>query len=186
MPGPPATLWMRQLRRKKVTLKRLMLSSIEAAKEKLKKYYGETDDIEGNLHAIGTILAPSSKMEFFSTSDWDLNPEIVKNYRKEYSETLQYHQRIYLDLLERSSEGIPYPHSQQSPLESGLRLILTMRKTLRPMNLRIQMRIFDVFGVGILPRAASNNMAVGIITTDNTIEPSMVLDRRNEEVTIQR
>ncbi|KAJ5365267.1 hypothetical protein N7517_008153 [Penicillium concentricum] len=66
----------RQLRRKKVPWKQLMLSSLEAAKEKLKKYYSDTDDIEGNPYAIGMILVPSSKMEFFSTSDWDLDPEI--------------------------------------------------------------------------------------------------------------
>ena len=72
----------RQLCRKKVPWKQLMLSSLEAAKEKLKKYYSDTDDIEGNPYAIGMILAPSSKMEFFSTSDWDLDPEIGRDYRE--------------------------------------------------------------------------------------------------------
>ena len=86
-----------------------MLSSLEAAKEKLKKYYGETDDIEGNLYAIGTILAPSSKMEFFSTSDWDLDPKIGKDYRKEYRESLQslferYSQRIPLEMIQSDSQ----------------------------------------------------------------------------------
>ncbi|OQD74460.1 hypothetical protein PENANT_c174G02644 [Penicillium antarcticum] len=99
----------RQLRRKKVHWKQLMLSSLEAAKEKLKKYYGETDDIEGNLYAIGTILAPSSKMEFFSTSDWDLDPKIGKDYRKEYRESLQslferYSQRVPSDMIQPTSQ----------------------------------------------------------------------------------
>lgn len=62
----------------------MMLSSLEAAKEKLTKYYGMTDSIEGDLYAIGTILAPSNKMHFFSTSDWDPDPETGKDYRKEY------------------------------------------------------------------------------------------------------
>lgn len=65
-----------------------MLSSLEAAKEKLKKYYSDTDDIEGNPYAIGIILAPSSKIEFFSTSDWDLDPKIGRDYRSEYRESL--------------------------------------------------------------------------------------------------
>ncbi|KAJ5742120.1 hypothetical protein N7533_011529 [Penicillium manginii] len=107
----------RQLRRKKVHWKQLMLSSLEAAKEKLKKYYGETDDIEGNLYAIGTILAPSSKMEFFSTGDWDLDPEIGKDYRKEYRKSLQ-------SLFERYSQRVPsdmiQPNSQLLITESEL------------------------------------------------------------------
>jgi hypothetical protein len=99
----------RQLRRKKVHWKQLMLSSLEAAKEKLKKYYGEIDNIEGNLYAIGTILAPSSKMEFFSISDWDLDPEIGKDYRKEYRESLQslferYSQRVPSDMIQSDSQ----------------------------------------------------------------------------------
>lgn len=66
-----------------------MLSSFEAIKKKLKKYYSDTDDIEGNPYAIRMILAPLSKMEFFSISDWDLDPEIGRDYRKEYCESLQ-------------------------------------------------------------------------------------------------
>lgn len=83
-----------------MTWKRLILSSLEAANEKLKKYYGETDDIEGNIYAIGTILAPSTKMEFFSTSDWDLDSEVGNDYRKEYRESLQC-------LFERRGQYIP-------------------------------------------------------------------------------
>jgi hypothetical protein len=107
----------RQLRRKKVHWKQLILSSLEATKEKLKKYYSETDDIEGNLYTIGTILAPSSKMEFFSTGDWDLDPEIGKDYRKEYRKSLQ-------SLFERYSQRVPsdmiQPNSQLLITESEL------------------------------------------------------------------
>ena len=78
----------------------MMLSSLEAAKEKLIKYYGMTDSIEGDLYAIGTILAPSNKMQFFSTSDWDPDPETGKDYRKEYRESLQ-------SLLERYRQHVP-------------------------------------------------------------------------------
>lgn len=59
----------RQLRRKKVTWKQLMLSSLEAAQEKLSKYYSMTDSVKGDLYAIGTVLAPANKLQFFSTKD---------------------------------------------------------------------------------------------------------------------
>lgn len=46
------------------------------------------DDVEGDLYAIGTILDPSNKMEFFSTSDWAPD-NTGKDYKKEYRESLQ-------------------------------------------------------------------------------------------------
>lgn len=119
---------MRQLRWKRVPWKQLMLSSLEAAKEKLKKYYGDTDDIEGNLYAIGTFLVLSSKMEFFSTSDWDLDPEIGKDYRKEYRESIQ-------SLFERYSQCIPsemiQPDSQLFTTEPELEKALDSNSSQR-------------------------------------------------------
>ncbi|KAJ6019888.1 hypothetical protein N7522_000596 [Penicillium canescens] len=94
----------RQLRRKKVAWKQLMLSSLEAAKDKLSKYYGMTDNVEGDLYAIGTILDPSNKMEFFSTSDWAPDNS-GKDYKKEYRESLQ-------SLFERYSLRIPSDMTQ--------------------------------------------------------------------------
>lgn len=121
---------MSQLRRKKVHWKQLMLSSLEAAQEKLKKYYSETDDIEDNLYAIGTILAPSSKMEFFSTSDWDLDPEIGKDYRKEYRESLRsllerYNQRVPSDMTQSDSQLL----TTESELEKALDGDFSQRST---------------------------------------------------------
>jgi hypothetical protein len=46
-----------------------MLSSLKATKDKLSKYYGITDNVEGDLYAIRTILDPSNKIEFFLISD---------------------------------------------------------------------------------------------------------------------
>jgi hypothetical protein len=46
-----------------------MLSSLKATKDKLSKYYGITDNIEGDLYTIRTILDPSNKIEFFLISD---------------------------------------------------------------------------------------------------------------------
>ncbi|KAJ5264778.1 hypothetical protein N7505_007571 [Penicillium chrysogenum] len=53
----------------KVPWKQLILSSLKATQEKLSKYYAMTDSIEGDLYAIGTILAPANKLQFFSTKD---------------------------------------------------------------------------------------------------------------------
>ncbi|KAJ5305488.1 uncharacterized protein N7443_005148 [Penicillium atrosanguineum] len=90
-----------------------MLSSLEAAKVKLKKYYGETDNIEGNLYAIGTILAPSNKMEFFSRSDWDPD-DTGKIYRKEYRESLQSLFERYSQQLEKALDAVDGDSSQRS------------------------------------------------------------------------
>jgi hypothetical protein len=59
-----------QLQRKKVAWKKLMLSALHAAKEKLSIYYKETDKIHGDLFTIGTILTPQNKLQFFSNKDW--------------------------------------------------------------------------------------------------------------------
>ena len=58
----------RQLQRKRVPWKKGMLAALYAAKDKLAYYYGKTDDIHGDLLAIGTILAPQHKLQFFK--DW--------------------------------------------------------------------------------------------------------------------
>lgn len=108
---------MSQLRRKKVHWKQMMLSSLEAAKEKLVKYYSMTDDIEGNLYAIGTILAPSNKMEFFSTSDWDPDPKTRKDYRKEYRESFQ---SLFESYRQNTPSDIPQSDSQLLNTESEL------------------------------------------------------------------
>ncbi|KAJ6034170.1 hypothetical protein N7460_009987 [Penicillium canescens] len=103
---------MRQLRRKKVTWKQLMLSSLIAAKDKLSKYYGMTDLVEGDLYAIGTILDPSNKMEFFSTSDWAPEHNIGKDYKKQYHESLRslfetYSQYTLSDMTQSDSMLLP-------------------------------------------------------------------------------
>lgn len=65
-----------------------MLSSLEAAQEKLSKYYSMTDRMEGDLCAIGTILAPANKLQFFSTKDWESDdPE--KDYKRIYHGSLK-------------------------------------------------------------------------------------------------
>jgi hypothetical protein len=79
-----ASIW--QLQRKKVPWKRVMLSALYAAKEKLSDYYGKTDEVPSDLYAIGTIIAPQHKLHFFSGKDWD-NPEY--DWRQRYRKSLQ-------------------------------------------------------------------------------------------------
>lgn len=59
----------RQLERKRVPWKQAMLRALYAGKEKLSVYYNKTEQIHGNLYAIGTILAPQHKLQFFSKRD---------------------------------------------------------------------------------------------------------------------
>ena len=46
-----------------------MLAALHAAKTKLSQYYSMTDQIHNDLYAIGTIIAPQQKLQFFSTKD---------------------------------------------------------------------------------------------------------------------
>ncbi|KAJ9480686.1 hypothetical protein VN97_g12853 [Penicillium thymicola] len=120
---------MHQLRRKRVAWKQLMLSSLEAAKDKLSKYYSMTDLVEGDLYAIGTILDPSNKMEFFSTSDWAPD-DTGKDYTKEYRQSLQslfekYRLRTPSNIS--PSDGISFP--AKSALERILKDNSSQRST---------------------------------------------------------
>ena len=61
-----------QLQRKKVPWKKTMLDALEAARSKLSDYCGNTDnELHGDIFAISTIMAPSNKLQFFSTKDWE-------------------------------------------------------------------------------------------------------------------
>lgn len=79
----------RQLRRKRVAWKQVMLTSLEAAKSKLSTYYRDTDKADGYLYPIGTILSPQDKLQFFSTSDWDPDPVEGIDYRATYRQSLE-------------------------------------------------------------------------------------------------
>jgi hypothetical protein len=85
-----------QLKRKKVPWKQIMLTALEAAESKLSQYYGMTDKMYGNLYAIGTIISPQQKLQFFSTKEWE-DPEIDwrERYRHSFLECFQgYKQRL--------------------------------------------------------------------------------------------
>jgi hypothetical protein len=86
-----------QLERKKVVWKQAMLYALEAAQEKLARYYADTDNIHDDLFAIGTIIAPSQKLQFFSGKSWN---EPGKDWRRRYHQSFknyfgQYKQRIH-------------------------------------------------------------------------------------------
>ena len=53
------------LRQKKIPWKQKMLQALEAAYYKLSRYYSQTENIQGDLYATSTMLAPSNKFKFF-------------------------------------------------------------------------------------------------------------------------
>lgn len=61
-----------------------MLHALHIGWEKLSVYYTKTKEIHGNFYAIGTILAPEHKLQFFSCQDWSEDPQ----WRDKYRETL--------------------------------------------------------------------------------------------------
>ena len=67
-----------------------MLSALEAGKNKLSFYYNKTEQMHGSYYAIATILAPTHKLQFFSSKVWGDNShdwcEIYHNTLQEYLE----------------------------------------------------------------------------------------------------
>lgn len=113
-----------QLARKKVGWKRVMLSALQAAGLKLSEYYRMTDEIGNDLYAIGTILAPQNKLEFFSTKDWEPNWRV--RYRRSLEEYLIPYQQRY-------SESQPTSNGQPSVGGiSDVDILLTAASSLRP------------------------------------------------------
>jgi hypothetical protein len=84
----------RQLKRKRVPWKRLMLSAIEAAKAKLSFYYQKTDELHNDIFAVSTILAPENKLQFFTGRDWD------ETWRKRYHQSFENYVTPYKQRLQ--------------------------------------------------------------------------------------
>jgi hypothetical protein len=82
-----------QLERKRIPWKKTMSQALHAARDKLSAYYKQTDSIQGDLYAIGTMLAPANKFQFFSNNDWD---SLWRDrYRKSFKEYLApYQERL--------------------------------------------------------------------------------------------
>lgn len=81
-----------RLKRKKVPWKQAMLRALEAGKDKLQDYYSKATHIHGNLYAVGTILAPAYKLQFFSGRAWNENGI---EWSEKYLEYLQDYMEIY-------------------------------------------------------------------------------------------
>jgi hypothetical protein len=83
-----------QLRPKKVPWKQLMLSALKAARQKLRDYYAETDNTPNDLYAIGTMVGPSNKFQFFQTKDWK---DYRDGYRKSFEKYFEPYKQRLLD-----------------------------------------------------------------------------------------
>ncbi|KAJ9482200.1 hypothetical protein VN97_g11237 [Penicillium thymicola] len=82
-----------QLKRKRVLWKQQMLTSLEAGREKLDKYYAQTDEVRGHIYTISTMLAPDSRFQFFLSDDWDRHWR--DTYRTSFREALvPYQERL--------------------------------------------------------------------------------------------
>jgi hypothetical protein len=120
----------RQLRRKRVAWKQVMLASLEAAKNKLSIYYRDTDNMDGDLYAIGTILSPQDKLQFFSTADWD--PEEGRiDYRAMYRQRIESSLKKYSENLAQGQQILGAPLVSAATDEFDLACVRDRRSNLR-------------------------------------------------------
>lgn len=85
-----------------------MLKALGAARDKLAQYYRMTDDVDGDLYAIGTIVAPHQKLQFFNSEDWN-DPD--KDWRGQYRKSLEDYSKPY---KQRLSSTQSQPKAQSS------------------------------------------------------------------------
>lgn len=108
----------RQLRRKKVPWKQLMLKALDAAKNKLSEYYAKTDEMDHDLFAIGTILAPENKLQFFSGKDWD--DDWRWRYRQTFKDYVEpYKQRLTSTTTSSQDQSLGVARSEIDLLLKG-------------------------------------------------------------------
>ncbi|KAJ5685107.1 hypothetical protein N7536_007726 [Penicillium majusculum] len=84
-----------QLARKEVGWNRVMKLALEHARDKLAEYYGKIDDIPGDLYAVGTILGPRNKLEFFLAPEWEKH--WAPRYKKSLETYIQPYQQRYAE-----------------------------------------------------------------------------------------
>ncbi|KAJ5264775.1 hypothetical protein N7505_007568 [Penicillium chrysogenum] len=81
------------LKRKRVPWKSDMLKALTAGRLKLDEYYSQTDNLKGHIYAVGTMLAPDSRFQFFLSDNWE--PHWRDTYRKSFQELLiPYQERL--------------------------------------------------------------------------------------------
>jgi hypothetical protein len=62
-----------RLASKRVPWKKTVLEALKVSHKKLYGYHRRTIELQGNLYAIGIILAPSHKLQYFSGPTWDVH-----------------------------------------------------------------------------------------------------------------
>jgi hypothetical protein len=95
-----------QLKNKRVKWKRVMYEALEAAQIKLSWYYANTDNVPDDLFTIGTFLAPTQMLLFFSMPSWKNDGiDWRSQYRRSFENSFQrYKARTDLN---SSDEGRP-------------------------------------------------------------------------------
>ena len=86
-----------KLKAKEAPWKKDVVRALYKGQSKLRQYYSNTRYPHGDIYAIGTILAPCHKLEFFSGEDWaDLD------WASKYRESLRDQFNVYRAQLEKS------------------------------------------------------------------------------------
>ncbi|KAJ5249580.1 hypothetical protein N7524_011896 [Penicillium chrysogenum] len=113
-----------QLQRKKVPWKQNMLTAPKAARQKLRDYYAKTEDMHGHLYAIGSILAPDTKLQFFSGPKWENNwrgiyrqsiGEYFEPYKQSLAETQESAQAQSSNMVNSEIDILPNGPSHRPP-----------------------------------------------------------------------
>ncbi|KAJ5300082.1 hypothetical protein PENANT_c146G01845 [Penicillium antarcticum] len=121
------------LERKTVSWKKRMLQALQAAKQKLSKYYRATDSESfGTVYAIATILCPSKKLRFFEGDDWKGKNEKGEdiNWMETYRDKLQKEFDQYQQRITRHKEPSQAQVSQETD-EEELDLMMDLHATLQ-------------------------------------------------------
>jgi hypothetical protein len=81
----------RKLQQKKIGWKQKMLAALNSSMDKLREYYTLTCNKElGELYAIGTILSPQNKLQYFQTKDWkDQKIDYAALYRESLNDWIK-------------------------------------------------------------------------------------------------
>ncbi|OQD93269.1 hypothetical protein PENVUL_c191G06382 [Penicillium vulpinum] len=105
------------LKRKRVPWKSDMLKALIAGRLKLDEYYSQTDNLKGHIYAVGTMLAPNSRFQFFLSDNWE--PHWRDTYRKSFQELLiPYQERLTMN---QGSTNTPTIASSSSRLNMMLK-----------------------------------------------------------------
>lgn len=78
--------YLTRLLNKQFRWKKILYKGLEAAQDKLRKYYQDTYEFHGDMYAIATILNPCSKLEGFRGASW--SNDRGRNYTRRYKEKL--------------------------------------------------------------------------------------------------